>query len=124
MTGFTTFCTSGAAPLEGGADLEVLEVELLTAEENPRTKCWKVTVPYKFKDLMEKDDLYLPGWKHRKFFGSRKKGTENQAKKSRVETLNQVEAMIIEREKETELVKLRHEKEQEETLQAQSVKQA
>ena len=113
-----------AAPLEGGADLEVLEVELLTAEENPRTKCWKVTVPYKFKDLMEKDDLYLPGWKHRKFFGSRKKGTENQAKKSRVETLNQGEAMIIEREKETELVKLRHEKEQEETLQAQSVKQA
>ena len=113
-----------AAPLEGGADLEVLEVELLTTEENPRTKCWKVTVPYKFKGLMEKDDLYLPGWKHRKFFGSRKKSSENQAKKSRVETLNQVEAMIIEREKETELVRQRHDKEQDQMVQSPSVEQA
>ena len=73
---------------------------------------------------MEKDDLYLPGWKHRKFFGSRKKSSENQAKKSRVETLNQVEAMIIEREKETELVRQRHDKEQDQMVQSPSVEQA
>ena len=101
-----------AAPLEGGADLEVIEVELLTSEENPRTKCWKVTVPFKFKNLMEKDEMYLPGWKHRKFFGSRKKGNDNNAKKSRLESMDQVEAMIHEREKEAEQLRLRHESEQ------------
>ena len=59
-----------AAPLDGGKDLEVLEVELLTLEENPRSKCWRISVPFKFKVLMEKD-IYLPGWKHRKFFSTR-----------------------------------------------------
>ena len=39
---------------------------------DPRTKCWKVVVPYNFKQLMEKDELYPPGWTHRKFFGPRK----------------------------------------------------
>ena len=37
----------------------VLETELLTLEESPRTNCWRVTVPFKFKTLMEKDELYL-----------------------------------------------------------------
>ena len=44
---------------------------LLTKEENPRSKCWKVRVPYKFKEVMEKDELYHAGWTHRKFFGAR-----------------------------------------------------
>ena len=101
-----------AAPLEGGADLEVLDVELLTSEDNPRTKCWRVTVPFKFKSVMEMDELYLPGWKHRKFFGTRKKAGDNQAKKSRVENMNQVEAMIQERERENEVIRQRHEREQ------------
>ena len=61
---------------------------------------------------MEKDELYLPGWKHRRFFGSRKKGNENQAKKSRTETVDQVGAMIHEREKEAENIRLIHEREQ------------
>ena len=82
-----------AAPLEGGADLEVLEVELLTAEENPRTKCWRVSVPFKYRSLMEKDDLYPPGWKHRKFFGTRKNDMNNTAKRGRLE-VDQVAAMI------------------------------
>ena len=68
--------------LDGSKDFEVLEVELLTKEDNPRTKCWRVEVPYKFKDLMEKDELYPTGWRHRKFFGSRK-GREQ--KKARTE---------------------------------------
>ena len=72
-----------ATQLDGGADLEVLKVELLTSEENPRTKCWRVSVPFKFKNLMENDEMYLPGWKHRKFFGTRKKGNDN-TKKSRL----------------------------------------
>ena len=27
-----------------------------------------MTVPYAFKELMEKDELYPTGWSHRKFF--------------------------------------------------------
>ena len=82
-----------AAPLDGGT--EVLEVELLTLEENPRSKCWRISVPFKFKVLMEKD-IYLPGWKHRKFFGTRRKPQDNMAKKSRTDNTDMVIAMIEE----------------------------
>ena len=34
-----------AAPLMGGENLVFEKVELLTKEENPRTKCWKVVIP-------------------------------------------------------------------------------
>ena len=62
-----------SAPLLGGAAvLTVLDVECLTKEEEPRTKCWKVVVPFKYKDLMENDELYPEGWRHRKFYGGRK----------------------------------------------------
>ena len=60
-----------AAAVEGGSDLVVDKVELLTKELDPRTKCWKVVVPYRFKSLMERDEVYPAGWKHRTFFGSR-----------------------------------------------------
>ena len=98
-----------AAPIEGGNDLEVLEVELLNTEENQRTKCWRVSVPFKFKVLMENDELYPPGWKHRRFFGARKR-KENQAKKGRVEP-DQVDAMLRERELEAESLRLSNEEE-------------
>ena len=51
----------------------IVKVEqLATYIVDPRTKCWKVVVPYKFKQLMEKDELYPGGWTNRKFFGLRK----------------------------------------------------
>ena len=53
-------------------DLEVLEVKCLTnGIENPRTKSWKVKVPYKYKELMEMNELYPIGWTYRKFFAPR-----------------------------------------------------
>ena len=55
--------------------LDVLEVKCLNnfeIEPNPRSKCWKVTVPYSFRELMELDELYPSGWSHRKFFPPRK----------------------------------------------------
>ena len=58
--------------LAGGEPLEVEEVELLTQVENPRTKCWRIVVPYKFMSLMENPELYPEGWRHRRFFGTRK----------------------------------------------------
>ena len=68
--------------LTSASDLILIrEVELFTKEKVSRTKCWRVAVPFKFKDLMEKDDMYPSGWQHRKFFGSRK----GKDKKARVD---------------------------------------
>ena len=39
----------------------------LAEEPNPRTKCWKVTVPYIFKDVMAVDTFFPSGWSHRSF---------------------------------------------------------
>ena len=54
--------------------LEVLEVKCMTNKErtpNPRTLCWKVTVPHRERDHMMKDDAYPEGWAHRRFFPPR-----------------------------------------------------
>ena len=57
---------------EIGKDLQVLDVKCLTTGmDNPRTRSWKVKVPYKFKELMEKNELYPEGWTYRKFFAPR-----------------------------------------------------
>ena len=104
-----------AAHLDGGGNFEVLDVELLTLEENPRSKCWKVTVPFRLKGLMEMDELYPPGWKHRKFYGSRK-GKENLAKRGRKEGPTLVENMIQEREVEAEVLRQRQHDEHQQEL--------
>ena len=66
-----TALQSCAEAVEGGSDFVVEKVELLTKENNPRTKYWKDVVPFRFKSVMEKDEVYPAGWKHRTFFGSR-----------------------------------------------------
>jgi hypothetical protein len=60
-----------ASAVDGGSGLVVEKVELLTKEKDPRTKCWKVVVPYRYKSIMEKDEVYPAGWKHMTFFGGR-----------------------------------------------------
>ena len=39
----------------------------LAEEPNPRTKCWKVAVPYIFREVMAMDSFFPNGWSHRKF---------------------------------------------------------
>ena len=56
-------------------DLKIIHVKCLTnldRDPNPRTKCWRLVVPYRFMSLMENPELYPQGWRSRKFFGSRK----------------------------------------------------
>ena len=74
-----------AAKLENAAGFTVTKVEILTKDPNPRTKCWKVTVPYKFRELMENGELYPAGWRYRKFFASRniRKRPEEQGSQGR-----------------------------------------
>ena len=72
-------CAKG---LEPTTDFKVVEVVQLAKQiENPRTKCWKVVVPYKFKQMTENDKMYPPGWCHRKFFAPRQ--STNPAKQAR-----------------------------------------
>ena len=107
-----------SAPLLGGGSiLTVLDVECLTREEEPRTKCWKVVVPFKFKELMENDELYPEGWRHRKFFGGRKI-SDQKKKQPRLEDPRLKEAedelekerMEVVKRQEEELKKLENEK--------------
>ena len=51
--------------------LEVIAVKCMTNKEkilNPRTLCWKVTVPNREREYMIKDESYPQGWGHRRFF--------------------------------------------------------
>ena len=53
-----------AAPLLESQDPLVIEsVHCLTKDPEPRTKCWRVVVPPRFKDTMENSMLYHEGWR-------------------------------------------------------------
>ena len=97
-----------AAAVEGGENLVVEKVELLTKEQNPRTKCWKVVVPFRFKGVMEKDDVYPAGWKHRSFFGSR----NSKDKKPRIDQGNNVEQQVLREQEERTAQQTKQQEEQ------------
>ena len=40
---------------------EVKFLNNLEVDPNPRTRCWRITVPYAWKDLMDDDNLYPAG---------------------------------------------------------------
>ena len=76
-------------------NFEVVDIELLTLDENPRSKCWRVAVPYKCKDLM------LPcGWWTRRFFGGRGKISDK-----RQQVSQDVEQMVINQERKDQELK-------------------
>ena len=89
-------------PLLTDDSLEIEEIELLTLEDNPRTKCWRIVVPYKYMKLMDNAELYPEGWRHRKFFGSRK-SKHDKAKQPRLED-NIVDEIM--RNMETEMIEV------------------
>ena len=54
--------------------LEILEVKCMTNKEkiqNPRTLCWKITVPHREREYISKDESFPEGWAHRRFFPPR-----------------------------------------------------
>jgi hypothetical protein len=53
--------------LEG--PLEIEQCNLLTKEENTRTRVWRMVVPHKYKAVMQDDRMYPSGWHHREFKG-------------------------------------------------------
>ena len=58
-----------ADSVDKNVKFEVLDVHLLTKEENPRSKCWKVVVPHHCKELMDNPEMFPQGWRHRRFYG-------------------------------------------------------
>ena len=60
-----------AVPLleDSSSPLVIESVHCLTKDTDPRTRCWRVVVPPKFKDIMENTMLYPEGWKFREFVG-------------------------------------------------------
>ena len=55
--------------LEGKEQLVIESIQCLTKDLEPRTKCWRVVVPHRFKHIMENNLLYPEGWKYREFVG-------------------------------------------------------
>ena len=53
--------------IEGPMIIE--QCNLLTKEQNTRTRVWRVVVPHKFKEIMTDDRMYPTGWHHREFEG-------------------------------------------------------
>ena len=49
--------------------LVIESIHCLTKDPDPRTRCWRVVVSHRFKDVMENNLLYPEGWKYREFVG-------------------------------------------------------
>ena len=68
--------------------LVINEVKCLNnseVEPNPRTRCWKISVPYAHKELMNDDNLYPAGWSHRIFYPAKRKKQQTGPKKPQTE---------------------------------------
>ena len=63
-------------------------------------------MPYKFMSLMENPELYPEGWRHRRFFGTRKVHDKNKQPRLEVSVVDEV---MKEVEQERQLVQDRHE---------------
>ena len=61
-------------PKEVELKLEDINVKCLNnikTDPNPRTKCWQITVPNLWREMMKKDEFYPRGWSHRAFHHNR-----------------------------------------------------
>ena len=90
-----------AVPLQQAEDgpLVLEKIQLLTKEQEPRTKCWRVIVPHKFKALMENSMLYPEGWRYREFVGNlRNSNTGPAAKRTRTNGNSVVDQVMVEEE--------------------------
>ena len=48
-------------------------------------------MPYRFKAIMEKDEVYPTGWRHRAFYGSR----NSRDKKARLDPAGGIEQQVL-----------------------------
>ena len=103
-----------AAPLlePDAAPLVIDKVQLLTREQDPRTKCWRVEVPFKFKSIMENSMLYPEGWRYREFVGNLRASPPGTAAKRFSGNENNVVDQVMheeEQKKQSEISRLKQE---------------
>ena len=75
--------------------LVIESVNCLTKDTDPRTRCWRVVVPPRFKDIMENSMLYPEGWRFREFVGIFRNSAKS-AKKPRPNENNIVDQVMAE----------------------------
>ena len=80
--------------LEGKEPLIIEGIQCLTKDQDPRTKCWRVVVPHRFKSIMENNLLYPEGWKYREFVGIFR-NPKNSSKKIRMTADNSVVDQVM-----------------------------
>ena len=62
-------------------DVNVKCLNNIKDEPNPRTKCWRITVPHVWREVMKRDEFYPRGWSHRAFHHSRGGGARSEQNK-------------------------------------------
>ena len=89
-----------AEPLLGDDQnpLVIESVHCLTKDPEPRTKCWRVVVPQRFKSIMENSSLYPEGWRFREFVGIFR-NSNGQNKKARLNENDIVDQVLAEETK-------------------------
>ena len=90
-------CADDVKSAEGNehlSEFNVKNVKCLTRPdiENPRTKCWRVSVPFQYKEYILSDIAYPMGWSHRPFYPPKQKSkeemdSEQQAKRTKQTTM-------------------------------------
>ena len=90
-------CADDAKKEAGNEYLEefaVKQVKCLTRLdiENLRTKCWRVSVPFRYKEYLQSDLAYPLGWCHRPYYPPKQKSkgeseSEQRAKRSKEDSM-------------------------------------
>ena len=81
--------TNGSILKEG--DIEVVS---MTRVENPRTKCWKLTVPNKWRETFRDDEFWPMGWSHRPWVHRSSGNGKDSTKKPRTESQSANEVVV------------------------------
>ena len=68
---------------ENKLKVEDIEVTSVTKVDNPRTRCWKLTVPNKWRETFRDDSFWPMGWSHRPWSNRSSDSGKESAKKQR-----------------------------------------
>ena len=72
-----------------------IEVFCMTKVENPRTKCWKITVPNKWRNTLRDEGFWPMGWSHRPWVNRSSGNGKDSVKKPRTESQTVNDAMVV-----------------------------
>ena len=83
-------CANEMEGKPGELKAEEIEAKCMTHIENPRTKCWKLTVPNKWRETFRDDSFWPLGWSHRPWANRNSTNEKESVKKPRSESQTSV----------------------------------